>query len=388
MPPHRQYATAGAFRTALEARLAERARRDAVDLHRLRRQVAFDRLLARMFDSSQPVRDGWILKGGYALEMRFHMARSTKDLDLTVRSAQGRAGDTISLRERLQLAASIDLPDFFTFIVGEAMAELNQAPEGGARFPVDARLDGRTFIKFHVDLGVGDEVLEPVESVEGDDWLGFAGIAAAVVPVLSIEQHWAEKFHAYTRPRETPNSRVMRQDFFEEFCREFAKEMNRLRMEQRAGLSGSKRELERVKRDIQKVIEAIKAGFALPELKVEMDALQVRKEALLAQLAEVDEPPPLLHPSMADLYRSKVEKLAAALQREDTRLEASEMLRGLIDSIVLIPDEGQLRIELRGNLAAMLSAAQQTKRSPETGDLLVPVQLVAGAGFEPATFGL
>ena len=37
--------------------------------------------------------------------------------------------------------------------------------------------------------------------------------------------------------------------------------MNRLRMEQRAGLSGAKRELERVKRDIQKVIEAIKAGF-------------------------------------------------------------------------------------------------------------------------------
>jgi site-specific DNA recombinase len=60
----------------------------------------------------------------------------------------------------------------------------------------------------------------------------------------------------------------------------------------------------------------------------------------------------------------------------------------LIDSIVLIPDEGQLRIELRGNLAAMLTAAQKTERSPETGDLLVPVQLVAGAGFEPATFGL
>ena len=32
---------------------------------------------------------------------------------------------------------------------------------------------------------------------------------------------------------------------------------------------------------------------------------------------------------MVDLYRSKVEELAVALQREDTRLEASEMLRGL-----------------------------------------------------------
>jgi hypothetical protein len=208
MAAQRQYATAGAFRTALEARLNERARRDGVDLHRLRRQVAFDRLLARMFDSSQPVRDGWVLKGGYALEMRFHMARSTKDLDLTVRSAPGNAGDSTSLRERLQLAASIELPDFFTFNLGEAMAELNQAPEGGARFPVDARLDGRTFAKFHVDLGVGDEVLEPLERVEGEDWLGFAGISPVVVPALSIEQHWAEKFHAYTRPREAPNSRV------------------------------------------------------------------------------------------------------------------------------------------------------------------------------------
>jgi hypothetical protein len=55
------------------------------------------------------------------------------------------------------------------------------------------------------------------------------------------------------------------------------------------------------------------------------------------------------------------------------------MLGGLIDAIVLMPEKGQLRIELKGNLAAMLAAAQQTKRSPETADLLAPIQLVAGA---------
>jgi hypothetical protein len=182
-----------------------------------------------------------------------------------------------------------------------------------------------------------------------------------------------------TRVLSALQDKLMRKDFFEEFCREFAKEMNRLRMEQRAGLTGAKRELERVKRDIQKVIEAIVDGVKGSELKDRMADLQARKEALLAQLALADEPPPLLHPSMADLYRSKVEELAAALQREDTRLEASEMLRGLIEAIVLTPEKGQLRVELRGNLAAMLAAAQQTKRSPETGDLHVPIQLVAGA---------
>ena len=182
--------------------------------------------------------------------------------------------------------------------------------------------------------------------------------------------------------------KLLRKDFFEEFCREFTKEMNRLRMEQRASLSGARRELDRVKRDIEKVIDAIVQGYASPELKARNDSLQERKAALQTQLETADEPPPLLHPSMADLYRSKVEGLAAALQRDDTRLEASESLRGLIDSIVLTPRGGQLGIELKGNLAAMLSAVQKTKRSPETGDLLVPIQLVAGAGFEPATFGL
>src|SRR5262245_51429634 len=139
-------------------------------------------------------------------------------------------------------------------------------------------------------------------------------------------------------------TKLLRKDFFEEFCREFAKEINRLRMEQRAGLSSAKRDLERVKRDIRNVIDAIKAGYAGPELKAEMDDLQARKNPLLAQLALADEPPPLLHPGMADLYRAKVENLASALQREDTRLEASEMLRGLIGAIVLTPEKGQLRI--------------------------------------------
>ena len=39
----------------------------------------------------------------------------------------------------------------------------------------------------------------------------------------------------------------------------------------------------------------------------------------------------------------------------------------------------ELQIELKGNLAAMLGAAQNAKRSPETGDLSLQVVMVAGA---------
>ncbi len=180
----------------------------------------------------------------------------------------------------------------------------------------------------------------------------------------------------------------MRKDFFEEFCREFAKEMNRLRMEQRAGQTSAKRELVQLETRRKKIVESIIEGVLGRDVKDELIAIGNRRDELEAQLKIASEPPPLLHPSMADLYRTKVEELAAALQREDTGLEASEMLRGLIEAIVLTPQDGQLRIELRGNLAAMLAAAQQTKRSPETGDLSLQVVMVAGAGFEPATFGL
>jgi site-specific DNA recombinase len=76
-------------------------------------------------------------------------------------------------------------------------------------------------------------------------------------------------------------------------------------MEYRANLSSAERELERVRASIGKIINAIKAGFAGPELKAEMDELQARKESLLAQLATADAPVPLLHPNLAALYREK-----------------------------------------------------------------------------------
>ena len=75
----------------------------------------------------------------------------------------------------------------------------------------------------------------------------------------------------------------------------------------------------------------------------------------------------------------KVTALAQALEQPEARTEISEALCGLIDAIVLRPDQGELEMELKGNLAAMLGAAQNAKRLPETGDLTLQVVMVAGA---------
>jgi hypothetical protein len=145
------------------------------------------------------------------LELRFKSARSTIDIDLTVRGATGatESGEVeLAIREMLQERASVSLNDWFEFTIGPPMMDLTAAPYGGARSSVEARMDGRTFARFHLDAGVGDVVLEPLETPECRDWLGFAGIEKPRVRMISGEQQFAEKVHAYTLPRSSQNSRV------------------------------------------------------------------------------------------------------------------------------------------------------------------------------------
>ena len=208
MPSPRTYTTAGAFRRALEERLKRASLTEQIDLNRLRRQVSFDRLLARLFrEESAP----WVLKGGYALELRFKAARSTVDIDLTVQRVMptGAGANTNQvIREMLQRAAGISFGDWFEYAIGPPVMALTAAPYGGVRYPVEARMDERIFARFHLDAGIGDVVMRPLETIVCRDWLGFAGIESSRIRMISREQQLAEKLHAYTLPRNNANSRV------------------------------------------------------------------------------------------------------------------------------------------------------------------------------------
>jgi len=203
-----RYATAAALRAALEDRLKAMAAEQGLDLQRLRRQVAFDRLLCRLFRHAD---SPWLLKGGYAMELRIRSARTTRDIDLALRRLPEGAKDwnPVVMRDLLTQASDVDLGDGFAFVIGEPTLDLDAAPYGGSRFPIDARMAGRRFISFHLDVSAGDVLREPFELLEGHDWLGFAGIAPSKVPAISREEQFAEKLHAYSLPREgRPNSRV------------------------------------------------------------------------------------------------------------------------------------------------------------------------------------
>jgi hypothetical protein len=195
-----RYQTPAALRRALEDRLMILVGKERGEIQRFRRQAAFDRLLCRLFqDETSP----WLLKGGYAMELRIRTARTTRDIDLALRqsSTMSKGWNVEAVTAMLRHASEINLADGFEFTIGDPTLDLDAAPYGGARFPVEAQMAGRIFAQFHLDVSSGDVLREPYEVLEGRDWFGFAGLPRARVPAVSPEEQFAEKLHAYTLPR-------------------------------------------------------------------------------------------------------------------------------------------------------------------------------------------
>jgi hypothetical protein len=150
------YATARAFGAAITDRLKSLAERSSYSVPQLRRQLAYDRLLARLFvDQSQQ----WILQGGVSLIARLPVARNTADVDLV-----GGAESTDAALAGLRQAAARDLGDFFSFRF-EAPRPLTQGVQG-LRIPTEARLGPRVFERFGVDLVTGAVLTGRAEEVE------------------------------------------------------------------------------------------------------------------------------------------------------------------------------------------------------------------------------
>lgn len=195
-----RYDSAAGFRTALEARLRA-AQHEGAGVSRLRKRVAFERFLARLCAVAP---DAWVLKGGFALELRLgDRARTTKDIDVDWRISEE---DAVEL---LIDAAALVLDDRFEFALsrsGQADERLGRAE----RWAITATLAGREFERLAIDVEYATApVLEP-ETIVASQLLGFAGMGPVAVPALAIEQHAAEKLHAYTRryARDARSSRV------------------------------------------------------------------------------------------------------------------------------------------------------------------------------------
>src|SRR5262245_504332 len=94
---------------------------------------------------------------------------------------------------------------------------------------------------------------------------------------------------------------------FEEFCRAFTAEMERLRHEHLATLGGARRERAGIARRQKEILELLLQGFRCEEWKSELAALDARKATITAAMSAP--PIPALHPKMADVFRQKATTL-------------------------------------------------------------------------------
>lgn len=168
MTDERSYDSPTAFRRALTDRLKVKAETSRWTLQQLQRQMAYDRLLERLY----LVDEGWVVKGATALLARDIGVRATIDIDVYREAAREVA--EADLRE----AAARDIGDWFRFEIGAPQTVSDAA--GGVRFPVTAYIGTTVWAAFHVDL-VGTDLRMTGEPED------VPPLARVIMP--DVEQH-------------------------------------------------------------------------------------------------------------------------------------------------------------------------------------------------------
>jgi hypothetical protein len=134
------YTSPVAFRRALTDKLKTMADTSRWSLQQLQRQMAYDRLLERLY----LVDDSWVVKGATALLARDLAVRATIDVDIYRKAAREVA------EADLRQAAVLDIGDWFRFDLGPARAVSDGGT--GVRVPVTAFVGATEWAQFHVDL--------------------------------------------------------------------------------------------------------------------------------------------------------------------------------------------------------------------------------------------
>jgi hypothetical protein len=196
------YRSPEAFRTALEQRIRRVAR--GGNISRFRQLLVFDRFLARVF---RYYGERAALKGGLVLELRLARARTTRDVDLWL------TGDGANLAEELRAAGALALGDWLSFEISADLRLPRIVSPGmkhdGFRFRAEARLASKLYGEpFGVDVGFADAVTTAMDVTQGSSFLEFAGVEQPTFRIYPRTAHIAEKLHAYTMPRPSPNTRV------------------------------------------------------------------------------------------------------------------------------------------------------------------------------------
>ncbi len=187
--PH--YATAMAFRRALEDRLKRETKARGRSLEELRREFLFQRFLALIFT----VPDGqWVLKGGAGLLMRLAEARFSMDLDLL---HLGDLSPAAAIAELRALAAP-RAGDHLTFVIEDGVSFSRTNPV--VELSVSAYI-GAKYGTFPIDLARELHLLSAPERIRPTPVVDVPGLAELPeIVVYPLTDQVADKVCAMYQP--------------------------------------------------------------------------------------------------------------------------------------------------------------------------------------------
>ena len=168
----------------------------------IKKNIAFERMISRLAQSNHK---DWAVKGGTLMNIRFpEMSRATKDVDLAFWN-MGADVSYSEIKNTLMRDLAKNNGDMFTFMVAETKGGKMSAKAKGtstASFHIKAMLGKNLVSAFPLDIGVEDMPFGIGSGSIHTNYSDFMDYARSSFPAISKEQHFAEKIHAYTKPRE------------------------------------------------------------------------------------------------------------------------------------------------------------------------------------------
>jgi hypothetical protein len=158
--------------------------------------------------------------------------------------------------------------------------------------------------------------------------------------------------------------RLVSPDKVEAAVAAYAEHINRENREQRAQVEADARALEKIDKAVAGIMAAIEDGLYQPAMKARMAELERRKDEITARMAQAPQAIPDVHPGIAEIYKREMKRFTHALEDPETRLDAADAIRSLIQRIVLHPGDkrGEIHATLHGALIGILDFAQETPR--------------------------
>jgi site-specific DNA recombinase len=185
---------------------------------------------------------------------------------------------------------------------------------------------------------------------------------------------------------------VGRKEALKAFAEAFHTEVKRRQTSKASNKTKVQKDLLKVETGIKRCVDLLlHSDTPMESIRNTLEELEVQKRTLTRELSlQTEEDKIILHPNIGKLYARKVGDLKSLLQNDVTKHQATEVIRSLIERIVVSPtgQRGKSDMVLHGALASILAYASAPAQSGAVTSGIGRVLLVAGVGFEPTTFRL